>query len=360
MKLICTQENLRQGLSIACKIIPSVNTLPILSNLLLKTHNGQLRISSTNLELAVNTQIRCKVEEDGQTTVNAKTLNELVNNLPNDNLSLTTTTTELVIKNENQEFKIKTLPADEFPFIPQNPEDKTISIEGEQFKEAINKVVFSAANNQTQPEISGIFFSLSGGKGRLVATDRYRLSEKTFTAQGEAEVILPQKAALEIARILSHGKENAAVTIKENQIFLTLGQTELISRLVEGQYPDYKNIIPEKFNSVMTVEKTKLASALKTNALFSQNSSSVRMVFSKDKLVISSESEGLGSGVAEVPATLEGQEGSVLLNFRYVLEFLAQIPEGNVVFKVVNDSSPAVFLPEGQTDYLYLVMPIKI
>ncbi|MBI3232218.1 MAG: DNA polymerase III subunit beta [Candidatus Doudnabacteria bacterium] len=280
MKIICTQENLRQGLAIASKIIPSVNTLPILSNLLLKTSNGQLRISSTNLELAINTHVRCKIQEEGQTTITAKTFNDLVNNLPDENLFLSSNDKELTIKTENQEFKIKTLPAEEFPFIPQNPEEKSISIEGEKLKEALNKVVFSTSNNQTQPEISGVYFAMNNGQGRLVATDRYRLSEKSFSAQGEAEVILPQKAALEISRILSYSKELAEIAIKENQFFISTGQTELISRLVDGQYPDYKNIIPENFNSIITVDRNKLTNALKTNSLFSQNSSSVRIVFS--------------------------------------------------------------------------------
>ena len=148
--------------------------------------------------------------------------------------------------------------------------------------------------------------------------------------------------------------------ISENQIFFTIGQTEVISRLVDGQYPDYKNIIPENFNSIVVVEKDKLQNALKTNALFSQNSSSVRLEFAQGKLTVSSESEGLGSGVAEIPAKLEGEPGGLLLNFRYVLDFLSQLPPGEVSIKIVNDSSPAVFVPTNQPGYLYLVMPIKV
>jgi len=360
MRIICTQENLKFGLTVTGKIISSTNTLPILSNVLLKTEGGQLRIFSTNLEMAINTQIRCKVEEEGQTTVSNKTLTELVNNLPNDNLELTEIKGELEVKTENQKFKIKTLPAEEFPFIPQNPGEKPIIFESEVLKEAINQVVFAASNNQTQPEISGIFFSSKGSETRMAATDRYRLAEKITIGTGSAEAIIPQKTALEVARIISLKPEKVEAAISENQIFFTIGQTEVISRLVDGQYPDYKNIIPENFNSIVVVEKDKLQNALKTNALFSQNSSSVRLEFAQGKLTVSSESEGLGSGVAEIPAKLEGEPGGLLLNFRYVLDFLSQLPPGEVSIKIVNDSSPAVFVPTNQPGYLYLVMPIKV
>lgn len=362
MKLICTQENLKVGLSNTSKIISSINTLPILNNLLLKTENGQLKISSTNLELAVNTQIRCKVENEGQTTVVAKTLNELINNLPNENLTLEHKNNELSIQTENQVFKIKTLPAEEFPFIPQPPSNNPVIIEGENLKTAINQVGFAASTNQTQPEISGIFFSIKNGEVRLAATDRYRLAEKIIKGQGVGEVIIPQKCAHEVARILSTQPEKVEVLINENQIFFTIGPTQIISRLVEGQYPDYKNIIPESFNTTIVLEKDKLYSALKTSALFSQGSSSVKIDYSqeKQKVTISSEAQDLGSGRVDIASKIEGEEGGLLLNFRYVLDFLAQAPGEQVVIKVVNDSSPAVFSIEGQGDYLYLVMPIKV
>lgn len=362
MKLICTQENLKIGLGAASKIISSINTLPILNNLLIKTENGQLKISSTNLELAINTQVRCRVESEGQTTVVAKTLNELINNLPNENLTLEHKNNELNILTENQTFKIKTLPAEEFPFIPQIPNNNPAIIEGDNLKTAINLVSFAASNNQTQPEISGIFFSMKNGEVRLAATDRYRLAEKVIKGEGLGEVIIPQKCAHEVARILGTQQERIEVLINENQIFLSIGPTQIISRLVEGQYPDYKNIIPEIFNTTITLDKNRFYSALKTSALFSQNSNSVKIDYSQEnqKMTVSSEAQDLGSGRVDIISKVEGETGSLLLNFRYVLDFLTQASGEKVVIKVVNDSSPAVFSIEGQSDYLYLVMPIKV
>jgi len=362
MKLICTQENLKTGLTAASRIISSINTLPILNNLLLKTEEGQLKIFSTNLELAINTAIGCKVEKEGQTTVVAKTFNELVNNLPNNNLLLENENGKLLIQTENQTFKIKTLPAEEFPFIPQNQNNNPIILEPESFKAAINQVSFAVSTNQAQPEISGIYFLLRAGEVRLAATDRYRLAEKIIKGQGEGEVIIPQKCAVELARVLAGGVEKLEASINENQIFFSTGRTQIVSRLVDGQYPDYKSIIPESFNTTISVDRNKLYGALKTNALFSQGTNSVKLEYSQaeQKLTISSESQELGSGVVDIASKVEGGSGNLLLNFRYVLDFLSQVSGEKIMVKVVNDSSPAVFSVEGDSNYLYLVMPIKI
>lgn len=361
MKIICIQENLKIALSIASKIISSINTLPILNNLLLKTEGGQLKISSTNLELAVNTTVRCKVEEEGQTTVVAKTFNELITNLPNNNLILSSNNGELVIQTENQEFKIKTLPAEEFPLVPEKQNQKTTSLEPTELKTAINQVIFAVSTNQTQPEISGVFFGMGDGKIKLAATDRYRLAEKTIACAGQGEVIIPQKTALELVRVLNFQPEKIEMGLEENQIFFTIGQTQIISRLVDGQYPDYKSIIPENFNTTIITNKEKIQSALKASALFSQGTNSARLDYSQEtqKITIKAESQELGSGVVDIPCKVEGSTGGLLLNFRYVLEFLSQVQGENIVIKIVDDSSPAVFSVEGQTDYLYLVMPIK-
>ena len=149
--------------------------------------------------------------------------------------------------------------------------------------------------------------------------------------------------------------------INENQIFFTAGPTQIISRLVDGQYPDYKNIIPEQFNTTIIVNKAKFQGGLKTSALFSQNTNTVKLDYSTEKqaLVISSESQDLGSGVVDIASKVEGGSGQLLLNCRYVLDFLGQTQGENVVLKIINDSSPAVFGIEGAGDYLYLVMPIK-
>ncbi|MBI5530770.1 MAG: DNA polymerase III subunit beta [Candidatus Doudnabacteria bacterium] len=365
MKIICTQENLKAGLSTVGRIISSTNTLPILNNILLKTENGTLKISSTNLEIAITTQTRCKVEEEGEITVANKTFTELINSLPNKNLTLQAANGELKIETENYHTSVKTLPAEEFPLIPTVEKDKTFTIDTQELKKVINQVAFAASNNQNQLEITGVYMNLEGEELKVVATDRYRLAERKIKAsnpkQSQAEAIVPQKAITELSRIIGNQKEQVEISLNENQISISLNETQIISRLIDGQYPDYKQIIPNNFYTTTTIPKQALASALKAAAIFAQSTNSVNFQFSPEtqKLIITTESQELGKSEVELPSKIEGREGKVILNHHYVLDCLNNIDAENIVIKVIDDSSPSVIVQENNNEYIYLVMPIK-
>ncbi len=362
MKIICTQENLKNGLSATTKIITSNNTLPILNNILLKTENGQLKISSTNLEMAISAKIRCKIVTEGQATIQAKTFQELVNNLTGENIEINTNDSELLLKTENQEFKLKTLPAEEFPMVPENHQTPGVYLNSTALKQALQQTIFAVSQNQTQPEISGIYIASDLEGMVVVATDRYRLAERKISGPKVPSIIIPHKAVSEIVRLLSGYEGEVGVVVEENQIFFNIGEVLLISRLVDGQYPDYKSIFPESFLSKIVVDKVKLQNALRTTALLSQTTNSVKLDFSLENqtVVISSQSEGLGSGNASLAGKVTGGSGSLLLNYKFVLDFLSQVEAEQVEIKINNDSSPAVFCPEGLGQYNYLVMPIRV
>lgn len=365
MKIICTQENLKTGLAVVGRIISTSNTLPILSNLLIKTENGLLKISSTNLEIAITTQVRCKIEEEGQVTVVSKTFAELVNNLPNSNITLTAKDGSLNIDSGEYHTSVKTLPAEEFPLIPQIENGNVQSFDAQGFKTALDQVVFAASSNQTQPEISGVLLSYSESGLKVVATDRYRLAEKSISTAGKTigvtELIIPQKTILEITRIIGSQKGQVELVNTETQISMSFNDTQLVSRLIDGQYPDYKQIIPTVFTTMVTVEKQPLASALKTTAVFSQSSNSVKFDFLSDKqqISLSSESSDLGKSQVGVPAKIEGESKTIILNYHYILDCLQSIESSSVIIKIIDDSSPSLIVPEKETDYTYLVMPIK-
>jgi len=365
MKIICTQENLKTSLLTVGRVVSSSNTLPILNNLLIKTENGVLKISSTNLEIAITTSVRCKIEEEGEVTVANKTLTELVGNLPNKNINLTTKDNQLFIEAENYHTNIKTLPSEEFPLIPKIEGQNTITLDSQDLKAVINQVVFAASSNQTQPEISGIFLGFDKNELRVAATDRYRLAERktvlTKPVQNPQELILPQKTAQEISRIIGNQKGEITLVFSETQIGVNFNDTEIISRLVDGQYPDYKQIIPEKFTTTLTTEKSSLINALRAASVFSQGGNTVKLdiLSGKQQLVVAAESSELGRSVVELDAKIEGGDNSVLLNHHYLLDSLAVMDSKMIVIKTISDSSPALIVPEGQDDYLYLVMPIK-
>ena len=220
MKIVCTQENLKAGLMMVGRIVSSSNTLPILNNILLKTENGVLKISSTNLEVAIITQIRCRVEEEGEVTVVGKTLSDLVNNMPNKNITLKTKNNELIIDNENYHTNLKTLPAEEFPLIPKARIIKTpFNMDSQELKNSLDAVVFAASTNQTQPEISGVCLTWKRRELRIAATDRYRLAEKNLVLKndpGSLQVmIIPQKTAVEISRIIGNQKGKVEMVLQQ-------------------------------------------------------------------------------------------------------------------------------------------------
>lgn len=363
MKVVCTQENLKNGLLTVSRIISNSNTLPILNNVLLKTENGLLSLSATNLELAIITTIRCKIEQEGGLCLPAKTFTELVNNLPNTNITIETQDTEVVVTTEQYNTKIKTLSSDDFPLIPNVENGQKLSFETKLLKDALDGVVFAASTSETQPEISGVFLTPQNQDLKIVATDRYRLAEKTLPPQNQLKkgVIIPHKTALELSRILTNQNGSVEVAITENQLAVTVDNTQLISRLIDGQYPDYRQIIPDNFNTTVSVGRQELANALKTSGIFSRATGSVVMNYdaANQRLNITAASHDLGESRVELEAEITGETGSIILNYRYVLDAMSVLTAETVVVKVVNEGSPVIFRPQGDNSYIYLVMPIK-
>lgn len=365
MKVICTQENLKSGLLAVGRIISSSNTLPILNNILFKTENGLLKVSATNLEIAITTYVRCKIEDEGETTINSKTITDLVNNLPNQNITLETNQDQLKIETENYHTIIKTLSAEEFPLIPTVEKEESLSIDSQDLKKAIDEVVFAVSPNQTQPEISGVLFGLDNEELRMVATDRYRLAEKKLRLNKKndfhQEVIVPQKTVLELSRIIGGQKGKVEFVLNNSQALFTFNNTQIVSRLIDGQYPDYKQIIPTTFSTVITTDKQPLINALRTTGIFSQGTNSVKFEYdeSKQVLILVAESQDLGKSQVELPSKIEGRPGTVVLNYHYVLECLQSVDTDRIIIKIVDENSPSLMIPEGRDDYVYLVMPIK-
>ncbi len=368
MKIICTQENLKKGLGVASRISTGSSTLPILNNILIKTNEGTLKLSSTNLEIGINTVIRCKVEEEGGISVPAKTLTDLINNLPSGgtiNLAIDDNS-QLLIQTENHKTKIKGLGLDEFPLIPQIEENNVIEIPTKKLKQAISQVVFAAAYNETQPEVSGILFSIQEGTLKLVATDRYRLAEKAVQIQNQGDIskniIIPSRAVQELNKILSMTDcETTKLFVSQNQVMLKIDNTEIISRLIDGQYPDYKQIIPQSFNTQIKVKVSDLAAAMKTTGIFTHIGNNVTLEYKEPNILkISSSSGELGESNMNIQCEVSGQEGKMIFNHKYILDCLSAIGTERVVLKIINDNSPAVLQSEEQPEYLYLVMPIKV
>ncbi len=366
MKLVCTKENLKKGLFVVSRVVGVGNPLQVLNNILVKTDQGRIKLSSTNLEIGVNTWVGGKIEEEGALTVPAKLINEYINNLPSEKVTLESIeNSTLRLESENYHTNIKGLSHEDFPLIPQVTEDPFAKMDSTELRNALAETIWASAANETQPEISGIFMAFEDDKLRVAATDRYRLAERTAVllepARGAKEVIIPSRTVSELYKILSVGKGNVEIYFSESQVLFKFDETELISRLIDGQYPDYRQIIPKEFKTKAEVGKNDFIHGLKAAALFAPDSNNVTVqVNPKDGITVTASSMNSGENTTTVAAKVSGPENAAVFNFRYLLDCLNNLPEEKIELQMINDSSPAAIVPAGRTNYTYIVMPIKL
>ncbi|MBI2356005.1 MAG: DNA polymerase III subunit beta [Candidatus Doudnabacteria bacterium] len=364
MKVVCTKDNLRRGLFAVSRVVGSGNPLQVLNNILVKTDQGRVKLSSTNLEIGVNTWIGGKIEEEGALTVPARLMNEYINNLPADKVLITVKDTVLSLESENYHTNIKGLSSEDFPLIPQVLDEPYTKVDSDELKSALAETVWAAANNETQPEISGIFVAFEDNKLRIAATDRYRLAERVVPLAAAVatnkEAIIPSRTIGELYKILSLGKGGVEIYFSESQVLFKFDETEIISRLIDGNYPDYRQIIPKTFKTEAEVGKSELLHALKAASLFAPDSNNVQVEAGKTELTVAASSAAAGENVTKVAAAVKGDSNSAVFNFRYLIDCLNALPEEKVILKMINDASPAMLLPAGRDNYLYIVMPIKL
>jgi DNA polymerase-3 subunit beta len=372
MKIICLQENLKTNLNITQNIIGKNLTLPILNNLLLETDAGRLKISSTNLEIGINTWTSGKIEKTGSITCPAKILSSFINNLPNKKIELETKDNNLLIKCENYKASIKCLSADDFPLIPKIKE-KPIFIfkKSDVLKNNFNQVVGAAAISESRPEFSGILFKFEKETLKLVATDSFRLAEKIIYQNNylkqPTSLIVPQRTVQELIRILTEKpSQEIKLILGDNQVLFELDEAQLISRLIDGQYPDYQQIIPEKFETKVTLSKEEFINNIRIASIFSSRINDIKISVRPEKIEILSQDADLGENRSQMDARVIGKPMEISFNFRYLIEGLSNVPTKQVTLGLNPEqngsslkSNPAVIKPVGEEDFLYIVMPIK-
>ncbi|MBI4092494.1 MAG: DNA polymerase III subunit beta [Candidatus Kerfeldbacteria bacterium] len=364
MKVLCTKENLQAGLGMVSRVSTKNLTLPILGNVLIRAESGGLFLSATNLEVGVVVRVRAKVTKEGALTVQGRLIADFVGLLENDKVELTGDGSSLRIVGESSETTIRGIPADDFPIIPTVPRVRRVQVEADAFRLALNQVLFAAAQDSSRPEISGVFLSINGQQLTLAATDSYRLAERTLKIESpgiEHTTIIPNRALFELSRILP-GEGQVEIFFGDSQVLFVTDSVELTTRLIEGQYPDYKQIIPDSAATQVTAEVEALAKLVKTASLFCKPGiNDVTLILSSDKksLSCSSANTELGEHHGVLKADVSGKENTIVFNYRYFLDGLVNIGATRVQLGVIDSSSPGVLRPEGQTEYLYLLMPIR-
>ncbi len=367
MKLLCIKDNLWKSLSIVSKAINQKATLPILSNVLIVTDQGQLKIIGTDLELAFISWLGAKIDEKGEIAIPAKLFFEYVSSLKDEKINLQTTDTHLKIKTENNTSNIKIFNASEYPSIPQIEEGLSFTIKTEQLKEGLEDVFFAATNDETRPVLNGVFLKVFEDKIHLVATDSYRLARTEIAAKAkmEKEIIIPNRTVSELIRVLPFfPKKEVDVYIHNNQVALKIeGELEVISRLIEGNFPAYEQIIPNNFQSTVLVNRNDFLNAIKLTNLFAkENANNVKVeILPKDKnLRFSATSSYLGDTSTTLEAKIEGDQLDIAFNARYLPDVLTTLSSEDIQLNFSGKLSPAVLTLPGDGQYHYVIMPLRI
>lgn len=373
MKFSCTKENLSRSLALTSGITGKNLNLPILNNILIKADEQKVEVIATNLELAVISTIRAKVEQTGRFTVPSRTLTDYINLLPNEKIDLELKDSELLVACGKASTKIKGAPADEFPIIPAMEDGRGYMFGADELKNGLAQVLPAVARNDIRPELSGVFlnFNPAGGEGGLVlaATDSYRLAEKKITIQQGGDghsVIVPGRTAQEIQHLLAAPGEDSEpcvrVMVSDNQIMASFNNTRIISRLVDGKYPDYTQIIPKDFTTTALVDTAQMIKEMKAAGLFTTTGvNAVSLAFKPGvgSVLVSSTSTQTGEYTSELSGEITGLESAILLNNRYVLDGLNNFNAAQTSIKIAGGDNPCILEPFGDKDYIYIVMPIR-
>lgn len=369
MKIICLQENLKKVLNIASNIIGKNLLLPILNNILIEVSGGKIKIFSTNLEMGISAVVSGKIEKEGKITVPAKTLTSFVNNLPNKKIELEVKKNILKISSETFKAEINGLTAEEFPIIPRATQKNFLILDNIKLKEAMASIAGMTSISDSRPEITGVLFSGDKSGIRLVATDSFRLAEKTIIkTEGTANIsqIIPQRTVQELIKILGDNPgDKIKITFENNQVFFETGDIQLVSRLIDGSYPDYKQIIPGDTEIIVKLDKDQLISSVRLASVFGSKINEVKLSFNlkKKKLVILAADPDLGTNESELEIDVEKANKKealeVSFNYRYLLDGLSNLVGKKVVFGFNGETSPGIMRSSVDGSYLYLIMPIK-
>jgi DNA polymerase-3 subunit beta len=378
MKLQVTQENLNRALSSVARVANSRSTLPILANVLIKTSNNRLSLSATNLDIAIAHYIGAKVKEEGSITVPARLMQDFVGNLPDGVIELDLQETKLHVTTNQYQSVVNGIVADDFPVMPAITVGKNWILPSNLFKKALQQVVFAASGDETRPVLTGLLLQTSDGVLAMAATDSYRLAEKQLGKnKQDIELLIPASAMHDLLRVLGDGDEEIRVTHDEQQVLFQVGDIELVTRLVDGKYPDYRKLIPKTFSAEATLKRADLINVTKVSSLFARESAgSVTIELSEDatqsdkstgsgkaieatgQLSIRSVASQLGENTATATAKVTGS-GSITLNSRYLLDALGALSGENVTFGFNGKLEPTLLQNPAADDYRHVIMPLK-
>jgi DNA polymerase-3 subunit beta len=376
MKVTVLQENLARGLSIVSKAVSPRSTLPVLANILIATDEGRLRLSATNLELGITCWIAARIDEEGSTTVPARTFNDLVSTLPTDqvNLKLDVKTQTLNVRGGTSTNDIKCIDAQEFPPLPVPDFDGAVQINSGDFRDMIHQVAFAASTDEARPVLMGVLVQVDKDKLTMAAADGFRLSVRkailSSPMQASVSAIVPAQALKELARVATNSEEPIYMVLPKGrgQVVFRVKDVEVVSQLIDGTFPDFQQIIPRKYNSRTLVSTASLLKACKQAEIFAREGSNVARLNIKSaqgemqpsEVEISATSEETGKNETIVEATVDGSGVLIAFNVKFLREVLEVIKSPNVALETSAANAPGVVRPVGDDDFLHVIMPMHL
>lgn len=362
MKLQVTQANLNKALNSVARVANTRNTLPILANVLIKTENNRLSIAATNLDIAITHYVGSKIEKEGAITAPARLMQDFISNLPDGVINFELTDNKLHINTDQYQSTINGVSAEDFPVMPAIEGGVSWKVPTQELKKSLSQVVFAASSDDSRPVLTGVYFHTDNSKVTIAATDSYRLAEKSLgKSKSEVNFLLPASAAQDLLRIIDDAETEVNVTHDEQQVRFESGDTTLVARLIEGNYPPYQKLIPSKFSTIAKLKKSDFTNIAKVSSLFARESAgSITINVSKDesKVSINAVASQLGENTASAEAEVSA-DGEVTINSRYLIDALNAFSGEEIEFCFNGKLEPCILRSAAEPEYLHLVMPLR-
>lgn len=365
MKAICARKDLYEGVQTVSRAVAGRSALPILSNVYIATEDGHLRLTAFDLELGMRCAVPAMIEEDGALTVPARMLGEVLSTFPEADVILSTADQSSVnIRCEKSDYLILGLPPEEFPALPEVPEDRSFEIPQAVLRDMIKQTIFAVSPDESRAILTGVLMVLQGNEIRFVATDGHRLAlrkAQVESAQGEATCIIPSRALSELGRMLSEEDSPVAVAVSDGQIKFVVKGVTMISRLIEGQFPNYERVIPSQCARKLTMPREDFLQRIRRASIVArENLNRVILRTEGDRLIVTAESGDVGKAYEELEIVKEGDDIEMAFNAKYLLDYLGVLDTEGTTLELNGPIDPGLMKQVGKEDYLYVVMPMQI
>jgi DNA polymerase III subunit beta len=371
MNVSVMQENLVRGLGIVSRAVSSRATLPVLANVLLKTDNNGLKLTATNLEIGINCWVPGKVEGEGEITVPAKLLTDLVASLPNARIDLQLSQKDRTLKVTcgGSRSSIKGIDADEFPVVAAIGDAPATSVDSRALRDALGEVVFAAATDESRPILTGVLTRLAGDRMTLAAADNYRIAVRNLTVAqpvaAETSIVVPGRSYAELMRILPDAEQPIDITITPNksQVLFHMEGIDLVSRLIEGQFPNYEPVIPTAHSSRAVVDREAFLAGARRASIFARDSANIVKVEvagdGSNEVSITAHAADVGDNADVLEASVEGQATTIAFNARYLIDVLSNLGADEAALELSGPLAPGVIRGIGKDDYVHVIMPVR-